>query len=72
MNIVKMAILLKAIYRFNEIPIKIPVGGGGLVPVKTLCPSVGEYQCHKAAGGLVSRVRGKGIGEFYRGNQGRG
>ena len=49
------------------------MGGEVLGPVKALCPSVGECQGQEAAvGGLVSRGRGEGIGDFQRRNQERG
>ena len=45
------------------------MGGEALGPVKALCPSIGECQCHEVGvGGLVSRGRGEGIGGFQRGN----
>jgi hypothetical protein len=41
------------------------MGGEALGPVKARCPSVGECQGQKmGVGGLVSRVRGKGMGAF--------
>ena len=47
--------------------------GEALVPVKALCPSVGECQGQEVGlGGLVSRGRGEGIDGFWRGNQERG
>ena len=47
----------------------------GLVldPMKALCSSVGECQGQEVeVGGLVSRVRGEGIGDFWWGKQERG
>ena len=41
--------------------------------VKALCPSVADCQDREVGvGGLVSRGRGDGIGEFQRGNEERG
>jgi hypothetical protein len=49
------------------------MGGEALGPVKVLCPSVGECQDQEAGvGGLVSRGRGEGIGDFWRGNLDKG
>ena len=49
------------------------MGGEALGPVKALWPSVGEGQGQEASvGGLVSRGRGKGDGNFQKGNQERG
>ena len=46
--------------------------GEALGTVKGLCSSVGECQDREAGvGGLVSRPKGDGIGDFQRGNQGR-
>ena len=40
-----------------------------LGPLKDLCPSIGECQGQEVGvGGLVSRGRGKVIGNFQRGN----
>jgi hypothetical protein len=40
-----------------------------LGPVKVQCPSIGECLGQEAGvGGLVSRGRGKGIGDFQREN----
>ena len=48
------------------------MGGEALVPVKVLCPSIGECQGQEeGVGGLVSRKRGDGIRSFGRGNQER-
>ena len=45
------------------------MGGEALGPVKALCPSVGECQGQEVGvGGLVSRGRREGIGDFQRGN----
>ena len=45
------------------------MGGEALGPVKVLCPSIGECQGQEAGvGGLGSRERGEGIGDFWRGN----
>jgi len=45
------------------------MGGETLGLVKILCPSIGECQGLEAGvGGLGSRGRGKGIGDFRRGN----
>jgi hypothetical protein len=45
------------------------MGGETLGLVKVLCPSIGECQGQEAeVGGLGSRGRGKGVGEFWRGN----
>jgi hypothetical protein len=45
------------------------MGGEALVPVKVLCPSIGECQSQDVGvGGLVSRGRGKGIKDFRKGN----
>jgi hypothetical protein len=49
------------------------MGGEALGPVKALCPSVGECQGQEVGvGGLVSRGKQEGIGDFLRGNQERG
>ena len=49
------------------------MGGEAFGPVKALSPSVGECQGQEAGmGKLVSRGRGEGIGNFWRGNQERG
>jgi hypothetical protein len=41
--------------------------------VKALCPSIGEFQGQKAGvGGLVSRGKREGLGDFQRKNQVRG
>jgi hypothetical protein len=51
------------------------MGREALGTVKDLCPSIRECQGQKVrVGGLVSRGRGKGIGEdvFQRGNQKQG
>ena len=46
------------------------MAGKALVPVKALCLSVGECQGQEAGvGGLVSRGRGKGIGEVIFGGE---
>ena len=43
--------------------------GEALGPVKVLCPSIGDCQGQVAGvGGLESRGRGEGIGDFRRGN----
>jgi hypothetical protein len=48
------------------------MGLEALGTVKALCPSVGECQGQEAeAGGLVSRGRVKGAGNFRRGKQER-
>jgi hypothetical protein len=45
------------------------MGGEALDPVKVLCPSIGECLGQEAGvGGLGSRGRGDGIGDFWRGN----
>jgi hypothetical protein len=45
------------------------MGGEALDPVKVLCLSIGECQDQEAGvGGLGSRRRGEGIGDFQRGN----
>ena len=45
------------------------LGGEGIGPVKVLCSSIGECLGQEAGvGGLVSRGRRKGIGDFQRGN----
>ena len=45
------------------------MGEEALGPVKVLCPSIGECQGQEAGvGGLESRGRGEGIGDFQRGN----
>jgi hypothetical protein len=47
--------------------------GKALGAVKVLCPSIGECQSQEVGvGELVSRRRGEGIGDFWRGNQERG
>jgi hypothetical protein len=47
--------------------------GGALGPVKARCPSVGKCKVGEAGvGGLVSRVRGEGIGVFEREKPGKG
>ena len=49
------------------------MGGEALYPMKALCPRVGECQGQEVeVGGLVSRERGEGIGDFWRGKQERG
>jgi hypothetical protein len=51
------------------------MGGKALGPVKAQCPREGECQGQEVGvGGLVSRGRGKRVGEsvFQRGNQERG
>ena len=43
------------------------MGGEGLGPVKVLCLRVEECPDQEAGvGGLVSRGRGEGIGDFWR------
>ena len=45
------------------------MGGEALGLVKVLCPSTGECQGQEAGvGGSGSREKGKGIGDFWRGN----
>jgi hypothetical protein len=45
------------------------MGGETLGLAKILCPSIGECQGQEAGvGGLGSRRRGEGIGDFWRGN----
>ena len=45
------------------------MGGEALGLAKILCPSIGEFQGQEAGvGGLVSRGRGEGIGDFQRVN----
>jgi hypothetical protein len=45
------------------------MGGEALGSGKVICPSIGDLQGLKeTVGGLVSRVRGEGIGGFPRGN----
>jgi hypothetical protein len=45
------------------------VGGEALVLAKILCPSIGECQGQEVGvNGLGSKGRGKGIGDFLRGN----
>jgi hypothetical protein len=52
----------------REWPCWTSMGGEALGPVKALCPSIGECQDREAGvGGLVSRGRGDGIGEFSEG-----
>jgi hypothetical protein len=47
------------------------MGGDAFCPMKTLCPSVGEYQDQKEeVGGLVSRGRGYVEGCFAEGKPG--
>ena len=47
--------------------------GEALGLMKAQCPSVGECQeREEGGGGLVSKGRGNGIGEFWRGNEERG
>jgi hypothetical protein len=54
-------------------PFQTWMGGEALGPVKAWCPSVGECQDREAkVGGLLSRGRGDGIGEFRSGSEGRG
>jgi hypothetical protein len=49
------------------------MGGEALGPVKVLCPSIGECQGQLAGvGDFVNRARGKGLWDFWRGNQERG
>ena len=49
------------------------MGGEAFGPVKVLCPSIGDCQGQEVGvGGLVSRGRKKGIGDFQRGNLERG
>jgi hypothetical protein len=49
------------------------MGGEALGPVKVLCPSIGECQGQGAGvGGLWSRGRTEGIGDFQGGNEERG
>jgi hypothetical protein len=49
------------------------VGGEALDPVMVICPNIGDFQGQEVGmGGLVSRVRGEGIGGFGKGNQERG
>jgi hypothetical protein len=48
------------------------MGGEALGPVNVLCPSIGECQDQEVGvGGLVSRERREGIGDFQRGKQER-
>jgi hypothetical protein len=50
-------------------PSQSSMGGEALGPVKALGPSIGECQGQEAGeGGLGSRGRVKGMGEFWRGN----
>jgi hypothetical protein len=45
------------------------MGGESFDPMKFLCPSIGKFHVQKAGvGGLGSRGRGKGIGDFLMGN----
>jgi hypothetical protein len=45
------------------------MGGEALDPVKVICPSIGECQGQESGvGGSGSSGRGKGIGDFGRGN----
>jgi hypothetical protein len=45
------------------------MGGEALGLAKIICPSIGEWQGQlMGVGRLGSRVRGKGIGNFQRGN----
>jgi hypothetical protein len=45
------------------------MGGEALDPVKVLCPSIGQCQAQEVGvGGLGSRGRREGIGDFQRGN----
>jgi hypothetical protein len=45
------------------------MGGEALSPVKVKCPSIGECQGQEVGvGGLVSRWKREGIGDFRRGN----
>jgi hypothetical protein len=49
------------------------MGGEALGLAKILCPNIGECQGQEmGVGGLGSRGRGEGIGDFRRGNQERG
>jgi hypothetical protein len=49
------------------------MGGEALSPVKVLCPSVGECQEEAGVGGLVSRGREEGMGEWLlEGKPGKG
>jgi hypothetical protein len=48
------------------------MGGEALGPEKALCPSVGECQDREVGmGGLVSRRRKNGIGDFLEGKPGK-
>jgi hypothetical protein len=48
------------------------MGGEALGPVKVLCPSIGDCQGQEAGvGGLVSRGRGRDMGDF-EGKLGKG
>jgi hypothetical protein len=45
------------------------MGGEVLGPVKVLCSSIGEFLGQEeGVGGLVSRERREGMGDFRRGN----
>jgi hypothetical protein len=49
------------------------MGGEAIVPVKILCPSIGDCQGQEAGvGRLVSSSRGKGIRGFSGGETGKG
>jgi hypothetical protein len=49
------------------------MGGEALGSVKVLCPNIGEFQEQEAGvGGLGSRERGEGIGDFSEGKLGKG
>jgi hypothetical protein len=58
-----------AAYAAGGWPRQSSMGGEPLSPVKVLCPSIGECQGQEMGmGELGSRGRGKGIGDFRRGN----
>jgi hypothetical protein len=45
------------------------MGGEALGLVKVLCSSIGKYQGQEAGvGGMESREREEGVGDFQRGN----
>jgi hypothetical protein len=53
----------------REWPSQSSMGGEAIGPVKALCPSIEECLGQEAGvGGLVSRGREEGVGDFRRGN----
>jgi hypothetical protein len=64
-----VGLMAPAAYIAEDWPGWSSMGGEALGPEKALCPIIGECQGQESGvGGLMSRGKEKGIGDFWRGN----